>query len=362
MSALHEIAGFAECGVDDEAFERLPGKLSELCEARSTLIQWRRRCDGDVNILAHSGYFSKDHLQRYAGEFSVHDPWATAAKLSAQENKPLSLAELVPASVYENSFFYNEFVRTIGDDTFHCIGMTVTNSWGSGMVAIQRGRSQEPFSRKDVSQLGRVAPQLGRSLAVRGSIVALGQRALALDALIAALHEPAALVGRGGALMLANRSFERMAEEGDMIQVRAGRVVATDARLAARMEVAIANSQGRWPVSDAFVVPKRSTSIILSPLADQPQAPLTLVLVKTAGRHTHRIKRVAARFGLTPAEADVASSLCEGKAVKQIAAERHVAVSTVRFQVRMLLEKLGCARQAQMVALIQAAAESKVAI
>ena len=54
-------------------------------------------------------------------------------------------------------------------------------------------------------------------------------------------------------------------------------------------------------------------------------------------------------FGRTPAEADVGVLLCNGKTAEQIADRRGVAITTVRRQLRGLMEKTGTKRQSDLV-------------
>ncbi len=356
MAAALDPEGLAKCLLEEEEFGAVAGRLAEACRGRSTLIQWRR-ADGSATILAHSGYFTNADLHRYETDFAMRDPWAAAAQGSPLLNRPLRMDDHVSERTYANSFFYNEFVRPLGDDTFHCIGLSVRNRWGSGMVAIQRGRSQGAFQDDDLARLGHLAPHLGRLLAVRGTILALRERAMALEALVAALREPAALIGRAGALVFANAAFERLHADGAYLVVRAGRVTATDVRLADRLDAVLAMAQGPSPVSGSIAVPGRTVAIVVMPLGTQSSPPLSLMLLHGTETGDEPVARLAARHGLTPAEAEVAARLCRGKAVKQIAAERDVAIATVRSQVRTLLDKLGCKRQAEAVALIRSAAD-----
>lgn len=64
------------------------------------------------------------------------------------------------------------------------------------------------------------------------------------------------------------------------------------------------------------------------------------------------IELVMSLFDLTPAEARVARSLTAGETVDDIATRGGVARSTVRTHLRGVLEKTGCARQAEVVALL----------
>jgi DNA-binding CsgD family transcriptional regulator len=61
---------------------------------------------------------------------------------------------------------------------------------------------------------------------------------------------------------------------------------------------------------------------------------------------------VQSLFDLTPAEARVARSLASGKTVEAIATEGGVSLNTVRTHVRGVLEKTGCTRQAEVIALL----------
>jgi DNA-binding CsgD family transcriptional regulator len=59
-------------------------------------------------------------------------------------------------------------------------------------------------------------------------------------------------------------------------------------------------------------------------------------------------------FGLTRSEAVVAAAVAEGRAVAGIARQRGVAIDTVRTQLKRIAAKLGCARQSQIAAIVNA--------
>jgi DNA-binding CsgD family transcriptional regulator len=64
------------------------------------------------------------------------------------------------------------------------------------------------------------------------------------------------------------------------------------------------------------------------------------------------VELVQSLFDLTPAEARVARSLTSGHSAEQIAADSGVSINTVRTQLRGVLEKTGCTRQAEVVSLL----------
>jgi DNA-binding CsgD family transcriptional regulator len=65
-------------------------------------------------------------------------------------------------------------------------------------------------------------------------------------------------------------------------------------------------------------------------------------------------------FDLTPAEARVACSLAAGDIVETIATSRGVSQNTIRMHVRGVLEKTGCNRQADMIALLTAISPARL--
>ena len=64
------------------------------------------------------------------------------------------------------------------------------------------------------------------------------------------------------------------------------------------------------------------------------------------------VELVTSLFDLTPAEARVARSLTAGETLDDIAASGGVSRNTVRSQLRGVLQKTGCARQAEVVSLL----------
>jgi len=64
------------------------------------------------------------------------------------------------------------------------------------------------------------------------------------------------------------------------------------------------------------------------------------------------IELVQSLYDLTPAEARVARGLAGGKTLEEIATEQSVSRNTVRTHLRGVMEKTGCNRQAEVVALL----------
>jgi DNA-binding CsgD family transcriptional regulator len=99
----------------------------------------------------------------------------------------------------------------------------------------------------------------------------------------------------------------------------------------------------RLSARDIFV--RCAAALVLTPVT-LPQAP--------------PVELVQSLFDLTPAEARVARSLAAGETVDAIASARGVSQNTVRDQVRGILEKTGCHRQVDIVALLTAISPARL--
>jgi DNA-binding CsgD family transcriptional regulator len=133
----------------------------------------------------------------------------------------------------------------------------------------------------------------------------------------------------------------------------------------ATIDSEIGSSARSFPIRDAdanammvaHVIPVRlsardiflrcATVLAMTPVAP-PQAP--------------PVELVQSLFDLTPAEARVARSLATGKTVENIASDASVSLNTVRTHMRGVLEKTGCNRQAEVVALLTGIAPPRPAL
>ena len=79
------------------------------------------------------------------------------------------------------------------------------------------------------------------------------------------------------------------------------------------------------------------------------KANICILLYDQATSLANNINRFAQRYQLTPAEVKLLNLLIEGKDLKSIAAERFVSHHTIRTQLKKLLKKTACGKQAELV-------------
>jgi DNA-binding CsgD family transcriptional regulator len=85
-----------------------------------------------------------------------------------------------------------------------------------------------------------------------------------------------------------------------------------------------------------------------------------LVLTPVTLPQAPPVELVQSLFDLMPAEARVARSLAAGETVETIASARGVSQNTIRAHVRDVLEKTGCNRQVDIVALLTAISPARL--
>lgn len=340
---------------DDAEFGNLPTRLVEAFGGRSAIIMWQHN-DGASEILAHSGYFTNEQLLRYGSEFAQHDPWAQASARAPQAARAVDMETLVPSIFYERSHFYNEFIRKMGDDTYRCLGVRIRNERGVGIVAIHRGKSQNPYEPDLVPRLTKLAVHLGRVLSVRGELEAHRREANSFRSLLECIPQVALVVDVSGTLLFANMGGESMLRTNDVLLSQQGRIEGVADRGGVLLK-AIRLACASPGAASSVLLGSRSghpclATVIPVPVA-APGKAKALILMQDRTRPADGLKRqLQSLYGLTSAEAAVARRLAQGSSLLDIASERDVSLATVRAQMKVLSQKMGCHRQAEVVSIV----------
>lgn len=228
--------------------------------------------------------------------------------------------------------------------------------------AIFRGQRQAPFSELEKQQLTVLSPHLVQSAQLTVQLhqlrIELARRSRALDALKDAViavdasmrivfHNAAAeQLFRGGTVLQSIHGTLRAAYGCDRCGFELALRAAIDARVAGSS--AIRDRAGR-PAGIARVLPLPDTMQLV------PSAPERLALVVFGPRKTNPdlITTVAAVYGFTPAETEVAAMLTAGATPAEIGRTLDKSIHTVRTQLRHMMEKTHVRRLAQLVALLK---------
>jgi DNA-binding CsgD family transcriptional regulator len=224
------------------------------------------------------------------------------------------------------------------------------------MIVLSRRTEDGPFERAAAESLDELRPHLARSVMMSARL-GLERARMAGEAL-AALGIPALVMDEAGKVLDANtliessndyliwRAFDRVRLKDNAADLQLHNAIA-DSPSAAGVRSFPMRNEGGSNLRVAHIIPIRLSArdifvrcafvFAIMPLT-RPQAP--------------PVELVQSLFDLTPAEARVARGLASGKTTEDIASDSGVALSTVRTQMRSVLEKTGCARQVDVVSLL----------
>ena len=226
------------------------------------------------------------------------------------------------------------------------------------VLSLERERARGPVDLDVIPQLDTLRPHIARSALLSARLQL--ERARIASETLKLLGLPALVLDIGGRVLAANSGAEAL---GDYLRWGAQnrialRDVAADGLFQQAMrrlhDVAdaevrsfVVRSSEALPGMIAHVVPIRGTARDLF-----VRCAAILVLMPVSAPQAPPADLVQSLFDLTPAEARVARSLTSGDTVDDIATRGGVSANTVRTQVRGILDKTGCRRQTDVVALL----------
>ena len=342
-----------DCLDDDEAFARLPGLVATAIGARSAVFHWRSE-EGGPLVLADSGYWSPSQMDQYVDRYAAHDIWAQSTLTARTANRLWVIDELVPERVYGNSVFYNDWIRLMGDDTYHCAGMSMAGTAGTGLIGLHRAKAAGAFEADDLARLHEHIGPIRRLMRVRGMLAEARADTRMAGEMLDGLAIAAVVVRREGWILHANAAAQAKLSAGRPVTVAGGWLTAQDAGAAGAIRTAIARATDpAAPESGAVRIagPDGASEVVtVAPIRrDSHRCALLLFRAAPPPSAATQLQRL---FRLTAAEAAVALCLAQGMSPTEIATQREVSPLTIRTQLKVVAEKLGCRRQTEIVALI----------
>lgn len=292
----------------------------------------------------------------------VNDGWFTKCP-----RRPCLFSRSEPSFFVEQDFWNEDQINAdpIYRDFFRPRGL----GWSAGtglpaptgdniVFSIERDFERGPIERELVERLNELRPHLARSALVTARLGL--QRARGAAEALAELRLPALLLNEAGTVIEANDLIASLPEHA-----RYGannRLVLSDRRAQERLAETLraigASGEARGatfplrdevgrPVMVLHVMPiKRSAHDIFG------QSFALLMMTPVSSERAPSIDLLRTLFDLTPSEARVARGLATGSTPEEIAEAGEVSIATVRSQLRKVLEKTGCSRQAEVAALL----------
>jgi len=303
-----------------------------VCGAATSLVVREPRQGLVVEYLA--GTLTPEALEAYEARFAYSGLDVLAAEAMRQ---PLGhlwvLDEIFPRPALERTTIFNEWMRP-----FAIEGMLgATSQLGDGLILgwpIQLNASRQRELTDRHAMLQAMVSDLARAVELSRRLDE-GARARAVaSAMLDHLDDAALALDARGRVRLRNAAAQALFDVGALVE--RGGVLAGWRTLAIGRPVRF-GARGTLTAL-AFEPPPR--------LARWAIASLVFV---SRRRPPPAREHLSTRFGLTPAEADLAYALGAGQDLDTISSLRNVEKSTTRTQLRSVMRKLGVRRQAEVV-------------
>lgn len=315
----------------------------------------------ETNVMTNIDPAISDALVALRGDEAEFNP-RIAAGARAPILKVLAESDFMTPEEHAKHPHYEEFARP-WDIPYIClatlertgdllIGLAVLRSEREGHI---RPEEREAFA--SLAPHVRAAVRMQIALEGRGATIVQGAlESLSIPAFVcggdgcvqAMTAQGEALLRENRGLMLTNRRLGAVRGESDKALAeaisRAVRGIEVDRTPAARTVIVHGASKVSSPVV-LEVMPLPASAVEFN------GAPRAVVVARGArGADATRAAVLRGVYGLTPAETDISLKLAQGHTPDAIAAERAVAVGTVRAQIKNILAKLGVSRQIELVA------------
>jgi DNA-binding CsgD family transcriptional regulator len=302
-----------------------------------------RRDFADKNILNNVSDLD-DYLSNWSPSVMTDEDW-------------------IPKEDLVRSDYYNGFLKPQDIHSVLMIRLTLKHR-RLNALNIHRGAAAEQFGGRDLEVVARVQPhliralKLGETIAARDALFAdAGDR---FDASANALY----LIDGDSRVLRANRIGESLAASGEGPTIRAGRLTASSPAESRRLEALVRAAASPDPDlrrggSMMFARGECGLPLAVTVTPLKPQrgilgaaARVLVCVLNMEGEIAFPAALMTELFGLTSAEARVASLLFAGTRPKDAAEQLRVSGHTIHVHIAHLFEKTGVRRQSELVRLM----------
>ncbi|MGP1397032.1 MAG: helix-turn-helix transcriptional regulator [Inquilinaceae bacterium] len=350
-----------EAGTDTRHLEAALSRWADFSGAYGVVIfAGDNRSDARIAGIDSWGY-REDAEQRYLDGYVSSDLLRIGALRAPPDRWYDATSSIDPDSKRRNPFFC-EFLPWIG--TRAVAGARILVDDRVLTLALHRDSGAGEFEASELAAFDGLIPHFKRFDRLRRISARLEDRVAGLEAALDRLPQAVLIVGQGERVECANAAAQCLLAANDGVCLRSGRLMFDDSGSAARLrqhvktalragaagagDLAVPRPSGR-PAYRVSVLPLAEASFY----AERPGDPKVMIVI--IDRDTPLglgETRLAALFGLTPAEARLAEALGSGLTLAAVATRHRVARSTLRSQLLAVFAKTGTDRQSDLVRLL----------
>jgi len=236
------------------------------------------------------------------------------------------------------------------------------------MWSFQRTPSQGHVQAEEVELFRLLKPHVERALRITDQLSSLQRDARSSSAVLEGLPNAVFTLDRHGNVLTVNAAGAALLAGPDGLQMRDGKLLTWMTSEQCRLERAIADAAASPPVAgQVFVRLSRghndtALAAFVAPLNIADEELLTLnakvlvIIHDTDARGCAKTEMLTSLYGLTDAEARLASALSGGHSIESAAALLNIRPATARSELKSVFRKTGVSRQQDLVRLLTALA------
>ena len=355
----HLLALLHSTPLEPDNWEHFLREVCTLTEARQGFLICSSSNLG-LNILGQGGEHDMLSAQREYNESSGSvDPFRMPLLLNPRVGV-IDGDDLVPEAEFLKTPLYKRLLQPMGLRYLTTMALSVTPRRLEA-VSFWRGMDQGPMEADKRELLELLMPHVRIALEVRYTLITHKRRADNLQSMLDRSDVAAFLLTEHGRMLHLNLAAGTVLATGKAFEIRKDRLCACDRQQDRELQALVSPAVSvRGKLVGGAMLLRRERGVplqvVVSPVqgaAGVRRTSAVMVLVTDPERDVCFPDAVLkGLYGLTPAETEVANGYLTGYTSEEIATLRGVSLSTVRSQLKVLLQKTGTRRQSDLMRLL----------
>ncbi|MCY4616564.1 MAG: helix-turn-helix transcriptional regulator [Chloroflexi bacterium] len=368
----HLLAALHDATLDDARWPAASALIDEACGIRGNgrVVGEGSKDDIQARFIGfyHRGQRREDLEREYLEDYHPTDERVPRFR-QLPDGRLAHVTDLYTAEELKTSPTYNEMLRRIDQQDSVNVRLEEPDGahigWGLGDPADSDG-----WGSSRIAMVTALLPHVRQFVRVRQALVRAEARNTTVTALLGNPRIGVLHLDRRGRIMAANDRARSILRRGDGLSDRKGmlhaRAPTEQVRLERLLGAALPASDTasvsgsmllrRSPVLPPFVVHVKPVGVPQPDYGARPVAALVLIVEPERSRRVDP-DLVARTLELTPAEAQVAVWLAEGKSVREMAEATGRTKSAIYWHLQQIYQKQSISRQADLVRLVLSLAE-----
>ncbi|MEZ5833355.1 MAG: hypothetical protein R3D05_19445 [Dongiaceae bacterium] len=299
---------------------------------------------------------------RYIDFYAARDLFAPILFM-AMQGRWLPMSRVLPKTEIGRNEWYNDFIVKTGIVDI-LAAKVFEDDHTRVLIGIQRTRGSDKAATQFSNRVRSLQQPLARAARLHIEFHRMGRALNAANQALRYLSVGVVLTDAEGQVLETNALAEEILDLRDGLQIRGGRLTALRSFEAAKLAASLASpalaSSSAAGASDGHLLigrrgGGRPYAVTIAPLNGEDgsrASRINMVLIVNPDWQTPSERSVAAFFGLSPAESRLASSLMQGRKLREIARDSQVEITTLRSQLSSILRKVGVERQVDLVRIL----------